>query len=247
MADLNTNGWAPRESYLTDITVVTVLFDGRNTGVPHTVGVYTPEWVDKLYRGIARNYKGMFELICMVDKQYQFQEPIKQVRFEKSVDQYGWMSCLEVYRPDICQGKRFTIGLDTIITGPLDDIFAYSAKIALCTDPMIPQTVCNAVTISDSEFCDELWTMWRGNEYKLMKESQLEIGWQTFPSEMALLRNHYADSPLLDKIFPGRILSYKQQILGRPTHLLDNSSIIYFHGVPKPHQMKDRWVRECWV
>ena len=246
MADQNTSGWATRETYIPDITVVTVLFDGRMTGVPHTVGVYDSTWVDKLYRGIARNYHGMFELICLTDKQYQFEEPIKQVRFEKSVDQYGWMSCLEVYRPDLCQGKRFTIGLDTIITGPLDNILSYNARIALCSDPMIQGTVCNAVTICDSQFCEELWKMWRNNEDKLIRESQLEIGWHTFPSEMSLLRNHYSDSPLLDKIFPNQILSYKQHILGKAPHLLDNSSIIYFHGVPKPHQLKDRWVRECW-
>ena len=246
-AEKKSISWATRESYIPDITVVTALFDGRMTGVPHTVGVYTPEWVDKLYRGIARNYHGMFELICLTDKQYQFEEPIKQVRFERSVDQYGWMSLLEWYRPDLCQGKRFTIGLDTIITGPLDGILSYNAKIALCSDPMVPGTVCNAVTICDSQFCEELWSMWRNNEDKLIRESQLEIGWHTFPSEMSLLRNHYANSPLLDKIFPNTILSYKQHILGKAPHLLDNSSIVYFHGVPKPHQLKDSWVKECWV
>ena len=53
--------------------------------------------------------------------------------------------------------------------------------------------------------------------------------------------------PLLDKIFPNTILSYKQHILGKAPHLLNNSSIVYFHGVPKPHQLKERWVQECWV
>ena len=76
-------GWGTRESYLTDITVVTALFDVRMTGIPHTVGVYDPTWVDKLYRGIARNYKGMFELICLTDPRYRFKEPIKHIRFAR--------------------------------------------------------------------------------------------------------------------------------------------------------------------
>ena len=244
--ELKTNGWGSRESYLTDITVVTALFDGRMTGIPHTVGVYDPTWVDKLYRGIARNYKGMFELVCLTDKFYKFHEPIKQIRFARSVDQYGWMSLIEMYRPDICQGKRFTVGLDTIITGPLDDIFGYSAKIALCTDPFIRDTVCNAVTMCNSEFCDEYWKFWTNNEYELIRESQLEIGTSAFPSEMSLLRNRYGKSPRLDEIFPGKILSYKQHIVDKPAHMLHNSSIIYFHGVPKPHRVNQRWVRECW-
>ena len=57
---------------------------------------------------------------------YKFEESnIQLVRFERSVDQYGWMSLMEWYRPDLCTGNRCTIGLDTIITGPLDDIFNY--------------------------------------------------------------------------------------------------------------------------
>ena len=151
-----------------------------------------------------------------------------------------------MYRPDICQGKRFTIGLDTIITGPVDDSFGYSAKIALCTDPFIPQTICNAVTMCNSAFCDEYWNMWKDNEYKLLKESNLEIGTIVVPSEMSLLRKYYGKSPRLDEIFPGSIVSYKQHVLNKPTHVLANSSIVYFHGVPKPHRIRERWVRECW-
>ena len=241
------NGWGTRESYLTDITVVTALFDGRMTGIPHTVVVYDPTWVDKLYRGIARNYKGMFELICLTDQRYRFKEPIKQIRFERSVDQYGWMSLIEMYRPDLTTGKRFTIGLDTIITGPLNNIFNYNDKIALCTDPFIPQTVCNAVTMCNSSFCEEYWNMWKENEYELIKESKLEIGTISVPSEMSMLRKYYGKSPRLDEIFPGSILSYKQHIMDKPHHVLANSSIVYFHGVPKPHKLVGQGgVRECW-
>ena len=85
--DIDT-GWKPRESYDTNITIVTALFNGQQTGIPHSVGIYTPEWVDKLYRGVARNYSGPFNFICLTEKNYDFVEPIKQVRFSRSVDQY---------------------------------------------------------------------------------------------------------------------------------------------------------------
>ena len=62
-----TKTWTKREDYEPDITIVTALFDGRQTSVPHTVGVYTPSWVDKLYRGFARNYSGKFDFICLTD------------------------------------------------------------------------------------------------------------------------------------------------------------------------------------
>ena len=48
--------WLDRSAYEADITIIVLLFNGQNTPIPHTVGVYTTEWVEKLYRGIARNY-----------------------------------------------------------------------------------------------------------------------------------------------------------------------------------------------
>ena len=105
--------------------------------VGNYVGIYTTEWVDKLYRGIARNYNGPFGFICLGDQNYTFEESnIQLVRFERSVDQYGWMSLMEWYRPDLVAGNRITLGLDTIITGSLDRIFAYKPeKLAVCRDP----------------------------------------------------------------------------------------------------------------
>ena len=63
------------------ITIVTALFDGNNFGIPHTTGVYNASWVDKLYRGFKRNSIVPFEMVCLVDKEYNFEEPIRPVKF----------------------------------------------------------------------------------------------------------------------------------------------------------------------
>ena len=84
-----TKKWGTRQSYNPDVTIITSLFDGRQTGILHSVGIYSPEWVDKLYRGIERNYSGKFNLICLTDQNYKFKEPIQAVRFNRSVVQYG--------------------------------------------------------------------------------------------------------------------------------------------------------------
>jgi|TARA_Y100000310_G_scaffold222651_1_gene224385 hypothetical protein len=238
--------WNDRKSYNPKITIVTALFDGRCTGIPHSVGIYNEEWVNRLYRGISRNYNDLFDFICLVDKNYKFKEDIKGIRFKRSVDQYGWMSLMEMYHPDLCTGKRFTVGLDTIITGPLDDIFEYDAKIAVCTDPLTPQTICNAVTICNDEFCEEFWNSWVNDEYNKLQNNKLDVGGKQAPSEMVLLRNLYGDSPRIDTIFKSRILSYKAHIQHKPERIKD-SSIIYFHGYPKPHEIvNQQWVMENW-
>ena len=263
-SDMEKKEWGSREAYKP--TIVTALFDGHMTGVPHTVGVYDPAYVEKLYRGFKRNLTIPFDFICLVDKNYIFQEDIKAVRFKRSVDQYGWMSLMEMYRPEICQGIRLTVGLDTIITGPVDDILqAQVSKFAVCTDPMYPNQICNAITLSTPEFCEEFWGMWEGNEVKLIPDSKLVLeNVAPAPSEMVLMRKYYGDSPCIDKVFPNRILSYKVHVkenehpidkLEGVSHnvyqnrlkLIERSSIIYFHGWPKPHNIAEqRWVRENW-
>jgi len=123
--DMENKTWENRETYKPKITIVTALFDGRQTSVPHSTSVYNTDYVEKLYRGFERNLTVPFDFICLVDQNYYFEENIIAERFKRSVDQYGWMSLMELYRPDLCEGIRFTVGLDTIITGHI-----YSCKIS---------------------------------------------------------------------------------------------------------------------
>ena len=63
------------------ITIVTALFDGRNFGIPHSTEIYDASWADKLYRGIKRNTNIQFRMVCLVDKDYQFEEDIHPIKF----------------------------------------------------------------------------------------------------------------------------------------------------------------------
>jgi len=235
--------WLDRQYYDASITIVTALFNGHNTNIPHSIEVYTPEYVDKLYRGIGRNYRGTFDFICLTDRNYKFEEPIIQQRLSMSVDQYGWMCLMDVYRPDLCSGKRLTVGLDTIITGPLDDILEHNTRVGLCTDPFTPQWICNAITLASPEFCDEIWDLWENKNKEIMEHCI----YFNVPSEMAVLRKYYNDVERLDVTFPGKILSYKAHIRAKEIPV-ENTSIIYCHGNPKPHEMMNlKWAQENWV
>ena len=66
--------WSEKSVYEPDVTIVVALFDGRNTPIAHSVGIYDESWVDKLYRGVARNYNGYFDFVCLTDQNYKFIE-----------------------------------------------------------------------------------------------------------------------------------------------------------------------------
>ena len=99
------------------------------------------------------------------------------------------------------------------------------------------------------EFCEEYWKLWEWKKTEdWLTECQITLGGVKAPSEMEVLRTYYNDVGKLDVKFPYRILSYKKDILRPDRGILGTSSIVYFHGRPKPHQIMDHenWVQENW-
>lgn len=196
------------------LTVGTLLFQW-NDSVPDFARCYTPEWVDKLYRGILFHYTKPFRFVCLVDKEYDFQENIEMEMLQSK----RWGVCdTQMYG---IKGDRLALfGLDTIITGSLDSIFAYDGPLAVPRDPYNPMSPCNGVVLCPSR-----------------PEISAQGG-----NGMAVLR-HF-DHEYLDDLFPGLLKSYKVHVVPEG---LGDARIVYFHGEPKPHILKDAWIKENWI
>ncbi len=197
------------------ITVATVYHEGPR--VPAFSQCYTPEWVDKLYRGVQRNYSKPFRFVCLVDRSgYKFNEdiethPLWTVEWAKA--------CIQLYG---IQAKRLVLlGLDTIITGSLDEIFAYDGDLAVPRDPYHPGVACNGVVLCPT---------------------RPDILQRTSQSDMRIL--DYFKKDWLDDLFPELIKSYKVHVIPKG---LGDARIVYFHGEPKPHILQDAWIKKCWI
>ena len=234
------------------ISVVTALFEGKNFGSPHSTEIYDASWADKLYRGIKRNSTLPFELVCLVDKEYSFQEPIRQIKFNLNYKSHsGWALLTELYRPDITRDWRVIVGLDTIITGNIDNHLLNPDKdFAMVSDPIFEGEVCNAITWCSPNSAQIIWDVWL-NQQEWIRENCRLPPWNTV-SEMVLLRklfNNKNTVPRVDYIYKG-IYSYKCHILKYPK-LLESASIVYFHGNPKPNQLGthpvDDKIIENWI
>lgn len=236
------------------ISFVTALFNGNKLGIPHSTNIYNGEWVDKLYRGIKRNTQQEFELICLVDDEYDITEPVKKIYFESDLSSdMGWSILCEMYRTDLTENKRICIGLDTIITNKLDDILNFDGPIGLVTDPFYPDMVCNAISITQHNISEYIWNIWTQKKEWVMKNCALEMGGRRYPSEMVMLRTLFDQQrqcPRLDRIYPNRIFSYKVHILKKPNNL-NTASIVYFHGHPKPNNLNDvqfnQYILRNWI
>lgn len=224
------------------IDIVTVLFDGTDLGLPSysARAGYNAVWADKLFRGIKRNYSGDFRFICLVDKDYNFSENIEAIRFDEKAP--GWGCIMEAFRPDLGENKRIILGLDTVITGNLDEIFNFDRGIGLPSDPYSSNTICNAVGIFSIEWTRKIWKLW--GQRQGYDAPHLLYGGRV--SEMAFLRHFAGGAIRLDHIFEDKIQSYKVHWTANDDEKRSKARIVYFHGIPKPPSI-DAKILEHWV
>lgn len=207
-----------------------VLYQGED--VPeHSKGIFTAEWVDRLYRGVKRNYTKPFKFVVYVDQDYEFNEPVEA---RKLILPYRNMfSLLEPFRET--GDKQVFMGLDTIITGNVDFLDEYSGFWML-QDPWHPRP-CSGVMVFDPQ--PQIWADIEQNHEKYSKEATM-FG---YPSDMILL-NHYTPR-VIDGEACG-ILSYKAHLMNKPGGIGD-ARIVYFHGESKPHELPGvPWVDKHW-
>ena len=195
------------------ITVATVYHE--NPAVPEFSRCYTPEWVDKLYRGVLRHYKKDFRFVCLTDREYKFEERIEQQPLWTT----KWeAACQQLYGVEA--ERLVLLGLDTVITGNLHEIFHYRGPLAVPRDPYHPERPCNGVVLCPT---------------------RLDLAHSPVQNDMRVLDKY--DKEWLDDLFPGQIRSYKVHVQGQD---LGDARIVYFHGIPKPHALDELWIRSNW-
>lgn len=204
------------------ITIATLFWQANEHSYDFS-RAYTEEWVEKLYRGFARNLSLPFRFVCFTDRSREFCEPIDQEPIRGRLD---YSACIEPYR---LGEPMILVGLDTVVTGNVDDLALYcltQKRLAVPLDPYAPYQVCNGVALVPA-----------GHQH-------IAIAHDGQTNDMDWIRAH--DPAVIDRLFPGQVQSFKVHV--KP-HGLRDTRIVYFHGQEKPHQAGVRelgWIREHW-
>jgi len=165
------------------LTIATVYYAPHGR-VPDFARGYTPEWVDRLYRGVARHLSAPFRFVCLTERPCAFTEPIEQ----QTLMTTRWdQACKQLY--GIAADRLLLLGLDTVIVGDLDDLVAYDGPLAVPRDPYHPDRPCNAVVLCPSR--PDL-TEKHGSDMRVLDGEPVD--W-------------------LDDLFPKQIRSYKVHVL----------------------------------
>lgn len=203
------------------LTVATLLWDANPTSFAFS-RQYTEAWVERLYRGFARNLTRPFRFVCYTERDRRFAETaINQIVGLPARPTYG--DCI---RPYELGDPMILVGLDTIVCGNIDHLADHclaADKIALPRDPYHPRQACNGVALVPAGL-ERIASEHRG-------ENDME--WlRTFPHDFT------------DDLFPGQIQSFKGAVRDRG---IGDSRIVYFHGQEKPHQLPDHpLIAEHW-
>ena len=212
------------------VTIACLLWDANEESFDFS-RMYDERWVERLYRGCARNLSQPFAFVCFTDIDREFTEPaIQQHRIE--MDPPGYAACIEPYRLGV---PMILMGLDTVITGNIDHLAAHcltADRLAVPRDPFFPGTVCNGVALVP------------GGRQEIFHRHRRAGGRD---NDMDWIRAMHAagDVDVLDDLWPGQVVSYKGQAMH---YGLDEARIVYFHGTHKPHELASHvpWIAEHW-
>lgn len=234
------------------LTIVAQLWDANLQSLPWS-RCYDETWVEKLYRGCRRNLTSPFRFQCFTERPREFFEPIETVLYRTS-PATGYGCLLEPY--ERVQTPMIIMGLDTIVTGNLDELAAHAlrtSRFGVPRDPYFTDTICNGIIIAPPGHPARLGAAWdKAMEYVYVREGWLNDDVNTANSErfrdMDTMRGLYAAGhvDVLDDLFPGQVISYKGRAKADG---LGDARIVYFHGPEKPHEIAYAapWIAEHWI
>lgn len=201
------------------ITIAT-LFWQANRGSHDFSQAYDESWVEKLYRGCARNLTQPFRFIVYTDWPRKYAEPIEQRWLTSEEPSYA--DCIQPYEMNC---PMILMGLDTVITGNIDHLAKYALDgntLALPRDPYNLERACNGVALVPAG---------------MSRMAYLHDG----ENDMVWVRKF--EHVFIDDLFPGHVQSYKGTVRDNG---LGDTRIVYFHGPEKPGEITEPWLEDGW-
>ena len=203
-------------------------------------GDFTLDYVVRLKNAIERNTTTPHEFICLTDITI---DPKICKSIKLTQDLKGWWSKIELFRPGLTKaGYIVYFDLDTIIAGNIDDLFSinnyFSALRPWNRKNRALKMLASGIMI------------WRNNNTlsfifdQFKKEQAVEFSRGDQEYITGTLKGNGVEFDFLQDSFAG-IYSYKR-IRRLGLGIPGDARIVCFHGTPRPHEVRLRWVNEHW-
>jgi FkbM family methyltransferase len=212
-------------------------------------GEYRSEHVNKLYRMVTENLstdvKGKF--VCITDNSAGLDEGIAVIQSDPNLVFLGWWAKMQLFNQEHDDAEQcFYFDLDTVITGDLDEFLEYRGRFGILKDVYRTSSTngrdntalqSSVMSWAPDFGWNEIYAPWLREGFPHVRG-----GDQAWIEECAQ-NGFIKDYDLLDKLFPGQLVSYKRDcIAGLPT----DARVVFFHGEPRPWNATDTWVTEIY-
>lgn len=203
---------------------------------------YTANYVNRLYAGVCKHTQHEFDFVCLTDDSKGITCDFEAIE----TDLKNWWAKLVLFKPQTClRGRRVIfLDLDTVITGPIDFLFSYKGNFAILRDLGVPTGLGSAIMSIAPWYGTHIWTAFAAQVVAAMQQfwgDQEFIATQVLRTELDLWQ----------ELAPGRIVSYKLTPGVSEGRLPLETSIVCFHGDPKPHEIHEAqapaWFQENWL
>jgi len=197
-------------------------------------GIYTPEWVWALKRGIARHTAGVNFRILSDCSCFGLVGSLLEHNWPR------WWAKIELFRPGLFSGPVVYLDLDTVIVGDLSEILCYDGALALLSDFYRPTNGQSGMMCwTPGPQSARLWERFVKDPGAMMR---LYRGDGEY---IHAVSGYQSDAPVhrLQDLFPGQIVSYKVHARQGPP---PGARVVCFHGDPKPNDPSCGWAHRAW-
>jgi hypothetical protein len=199
-------------------------------------GVYDASWVEKLERGVKRHLKIPHRFYCLSDVAV----PCERVELEH--DWPGWFSKIELFKPGVITGDTLYLDLDTVITGDLTPFTNLPNDFAMLRNFTYPEMVGSGV-MWFRKVPHQVYTKFaKMPECYIAHHERMANVETCYIGDQAFI--HDALDRKVDTLDRLPIRSYRYHCRYR---LLPDTSLVCFHGRPRPPEVKSDWMREHWA
>lgn len=201
-------------------------------------GIYTPEWVEKLQRGVEMHLSHKHRFVCLSDVDV----PCQRIALED--DWPGWWSKICLWHPAAgLTGPTIYFDLDTLIVGSLDALAAYPHRFTMVHEFYRPERMCSTAMAWSGDW-SEIWQQMKADPAAVIAaydrpRKDKRIGDQAFIEDC--LSGSKIDT-FRDLFGETSIASYKVHCKrGIPS----GAAAISFHGRPKM-PAAGGWAQKMW-
>lgn len=193
-------------------------------------GIYTADWVYRLYYEVSRHLSQEFRFCCLSDV------PLTGIdRIPLEHDYQGWWSKIELF-DQFREGRTLYLDLDVLVTGDLFRLFRKTPGMTMCRDFLWPDKLNSSVMAwqGDHSFLHDIFAESPKGYMRRCNGRGGNIGDQAYiEAVMASLAQP------VDTFDESAVVSYRKSAKdGAPA----GASVVAFHGTPKPNKAPG-WVR----